>query len=107
MPQLTTDWPGYTLRGPKGPKVAKTGLSEVYWASQVPVTVSQGQTDTARPLQVIPNLTLSASESHFVLQISPLPNIEQKWFCTQNLHMGLSFQRKKTVWKSVSWFLRY
>ena len=33
--------------------------------------------------------------------------IAQKWFCTQNLHMGLSFQRKKTVWKSVSWFLRY
>ena len=26
MPQLTADWPGHTLRGPKGTKVAKTGL---------------------------------------------------------------------------------
>ena len=60
-----------------------------------------------RPLQVIPNLTLSVSESHFVLQISHLPNIAQKWFCTQNLHMCLSFQKKKTVKKSVHWFRRY
>ena len=48
-----------------------------------------------RPLQVIPNLTLSVSESHFVLQISHIPNIAQKWVCTQNLHMALSFQKKK------------
>ena len=107
MPHLTADWPVHTLRGPKGPKVAQIGLSGVYWASQVPVMASRGQTDTARPLQVIPNLTLSVSESHFVLQISHLPNIAQKWVCTQNLHMALSFQKKKTVWNSVSWFLRY
>ena len=34
MPQLTADWPGHTLRGPKGPKVAKTGLSRVIWTNQ-------------------------------------------------------------------------
>ena len=48
MPQLTADWPGYTLRGPKGPKVAQTGLSGVGWASQAPVRASQGQSDTAK-----------------------------------------------------------
>ena len=40
MPQLTADWPVHTLRGPKGPKIAQTGLSGVYWASQVPVRAS-------------------------------------------------------------------
>ena len=41
------------------------------------------------------NMNLCISEPHFVLQISQPPNIAQKWFFTQNLHMGLSFQKKK------------
>ena len=48
MPKLTADWPGQTLRGPKGPKVAQTGLLAVGWASQVPVRASRGQSDTAK-----------------------------------------------------------
>ena len=40
MPQLTADWPGHTLRDPKGPKVAKTGLSQVIWTNQGPVRAS-------------------------------------------------------------------
>ena len=96
--------PWEALRGPKLPKLVSQGLAG-------PVRCQSGHLEVnltlLRPLQVIPNLTLSVSESNFVLQISHLPNIAQKWFCTQNLHMGLSFQKKKTVWKSVSWFLRY
>ena len=53
------------------------------------------------------NLNLSTSEPHFVFQISLLPNIAQKWFCMQNLHMDLSFQEKKTVYRSVTWFTSY
>ena len=30
MPQLTADWSGHTQRGPKGPKVAQTGLFTSY-----------------------------------------------------------------------------
>ena len=37
-------------------------------------------------------MNLSISEPHFVLQISQPPNIAQKWFCIQNLHMGDSTQ---------------
>ena len=40
MPQLTADWPGHTLRGPKGPKDANTGLSWVIWTNQGPVRAS-------------------------------------------------------------------
>ena len=48
MPQLTTDWRSHTLRGPKGPKAAQTGISGVGWAIQVPVRASRGQSDTAK-----------------------------------------------------------
>ena len=40
MPKLTANWPGHTLRGPKGPKVAKTGLSRVIWTNQGPVCMT-------------------------------------------------------------------
>ena len=40
-------------------------------------------------------MIVSVSESDFGLQISQPPNITQKWFCIQNLHMDLSFQKKK------------
>ena len=53
------------------------------------------------------NINLPISELHFVLQISQPPNITQKWFCIQNLHMDISFQKKQTVYKSVYWFPRY
>ena len=53
------------------------------------------------------NMNLSVSEPNFVLQISQPPDIAEILFCIQNLHMNLSFQKKKTVQKSVSWFLRY
>ena len=48
-----------------------------------------------------------SQKSHFVLQISWLPKIIQNWFCILNLHMDLSFQEKKTVCKSVTWFTSY
>ena len=80
------------LRGLKLPKLVPQGLTG-------PVRCQSGHFEVnltlLRSLQVIPNLTLSVSEPHFVLQISHLPNMAQKWFCTQNLHMGLSFQKKK------------
>ena len=44
---------------------------------------------------------------HFISQISPSHKIEQKRFCMQNLRMDLSFQEKKTIWKSDTWLLRY
>ena len=37
----------------------------------------------------------SVQEPRFVLGISRPPLIAKKWFCTQNLPMGLSFQEKK------------
>ena len=40
IPQLTADWPGHTQRGPKGPKVAQTGISLVMWNRQGPVGTS-------------------------------------------------------------------
>ena len=97
MPQLTSDWPDHTLRGPKGPKVAQTGLSGVSWARQGPVSASQANLVLLRPFQVIPNMTLSISEPHFAWQIFQPPNIAQKWFCIQSLHMDLGFQKEKMV----------
>ena len=41
------------------------------------------------------NMNLSVSEPHFVSQISHHPKIAEKWFCTQNLRMDISFQEKK------------
>ena len=52
-------------------------------------------------------LFVSNPESHFVLKISRPPNITQKWFYIQNLRMDLSFQEKKTIWKSDTWLPRY
>ena len=40
-------------------------------------------------------MIVSVWESHLGLQISQPPNITQKRFCIQNLHMDLSFQKKK------------
>ena len=40
---------------------------------------------------------LSISEPGFVLQITQLPLIAQNWFCIQNLHMDLSFQKEKRI----------
>ena len=40
------------------------------------------------------NMNLSTLEPHFVLQISQSANIAEKWFCIQNFHMDLSFQKK-------------
>ena len=53
------------------------------------------------------NTYFSIPEPLFVLQISQLPKVAQNWFCIQNLHMELSFQKKKTVLKSIHWFRRY
>ena len=41
------------------------------------------------------NMYLSILEPGFVLQISQPPKIAQNWFCIHNLHMDLSFQKKK------------
>ena len=104
MPQLTSDWPGDTLKGLKGPKLVSQG-----WPGPDRSQLGHLRANLAliRPLQIIPDMTLSISESYFVYQISQAPNIAQKWFCIQNLHMDLSFQKKKTVWKYFSRLLRY
>ena len=47
-----------------------------------------------RQLQVITNMIVSASEFHFGFQISQPPNITQKWFCIQNLHMDLRSKKQ-------------
>ena len=52
------------------------------------------------------NTYFSIPEPLFVLQISQLPKVAQNWFCIQNLHMELSFQKKKEILKSVHWFRR-
>ena len=52
------------------------------------------------------NMQLSVSEPYFALLISWSPKIAQKWFCIQNLRLDLSFQEKKTIWKSNAWFTR-
>ena len=65
-------------------------------------TKNAGHSGSVRTTQVSMNINLSISEPHFVLQISQPPNIAQKWFCIQNLHMDISLQKKQTVYKSVS-----
>ena len=69
MPHLNSDRPDHVLRGPKGPRVAQTGLSGVAWARQGPVSASRGNLALSRPLQIIPDMPLSISEYYFVLQI--------------------------------------
>ena len=62
---------------------------------------------TLRPQVVLGdsmNMNLSTFEPNFVFQISQPPNIGQKWFCIPNLQMDRSFQKKKTVCKSTTWF---
>ena len=41
------------------------------------------------------NMYLSIPEPRIVSLISQPPKIAQNWFCIQNLHMYLSFQKKK------------
>ena len=50
MTQLAPDWPGYTLRGPHGPKVARPGFSGCVRATQGPVEASKGHSDTVRTI---------------------------------------------------------
>ena len=100
MPQLTADWPGHTLRDPKGPKGCLGPIRGQSWHLEAHLAL-------LLPLQVIPSMTLSSSESHFVFQISQPPNIGQKLFCIQNLQMDISFQEEKTVYKYVTWFTNY
>ena len=68
MPKLAADWPGHTLRGPKGPKVAQTGLSLVIWTLQGPVRASWGQSVTAET-------TSGHYQYDFGMKISQSPNI--------------------------------
>ena len=53
------------------------------------------------------NMNLSVSKTHFASQISRPHQIAQNWFCIQNLGLDLSFQEKKAVCKSVTWFKSY
>jgi len=53
------------------------------------------------------NLNLSVSETSFVLQISQPPKFAETRFCIQNLRVDLSFQEKKTIYKSVHLLSRY
>ena len=94
MPQLTADWPSHTLRGPKLPKLVSQGLPGPVRGHSRHLEANLA---LIRPLQAIPNMTLSILELHFVLQISQPTIIAQKWFCIQNLHLDLSCQIKKKV----------
>ena len=58
-------------------------------------------------LSVSINLNLSISQPYFVFKISQPPNMAQKWLCIQRSQMDLSFQERKTVCNSVSWFTSY
>ena len=42
-------------------------------------------------------------QNHILFHNYPGP----KWFCIQNLYIDLSFQEKKTLWKSDTWLPRY
>ena len=79
MPQLSADWPGHTLRGPKWPKVSQTGFSQDIWTRHGEKGQLEANLALQRPLQVITNMIMAVSESHFGLQISQPPNITQKW----------------------------
>ena len=82
------------LRGPKLPQLVSQGVSG-------PLSGQSGHLKaTLRqwgPLQVSINMYLSISEPGFVLQISQPPKIAQNWFCIQNLHKDLSFQKKTST----------
>ena len=80
------------LRGPELPKLVSQGWPGPDRGQLVHLGANLS---LLRPLKIIPDMTLSISESYFVLQISQSPNIAQKWFYIQNLHMDLSFQKKK------------
>ena len=108
------EWP---WNSPTGPWVAPTHPERPFWATWGPwgcLGIWPGQSGASQaflvlwgPLQVSMNMYFSMPETNFVLQISQPPEITQNWFCIQNLHMDLSFQKKKTVLKSVHWFRRY
>ena len=96
-----TNWP---LSGPGHPWETSLGNSGPLRASQDMIRSVRVEMGHLRAilvlwgtLQVSMNMNLSISEPNFVLQISQSPNNAQKWFCIQNLLMGLSFQKKKTV----------
>ena len=95
-------------RCPHWPLPVPDNLWETSLGNLGPLRASQGMTRPASsqlghlkailvlwgPLQISMNIILSIS---IVLQISQPPNIVQKWFCIQNLHMDISFQKKQTV----------
>ena len=97
--RLTSKCPDWHLTGPVNPWGTSLGNFRPLRASR-PVSGQLGHLRAIPvlwgPLQVNMNMNLCISESIFVLQISQPPKITQKWFCTQNLHMDLSFQKKKT-----------
>ena len=102
--RLTSRCPDWHLTGPANPWETNLGNFGPTGASEGltrPVSSQFGHLMAIPvlkvPLQVNMNMNLCISEPHSVLQISQPPNIAQKWFYTQNLHMGLSFQKKKTV----------
>ena len=77
-----------------GQLMPSEGLSGYYWATQGHL---KAPLRLWGPIYVSMNMYLSISEHSFVVQISQPPKIAQNWFCIQNLHMDLSFQKKKTV----------
>ena len=107
MTRLAPDWPSHTMKGPQGPQVAPTGRSGGVGANQGPVGTSQGNSEAVRtPLGQYNVLVYFRTQFCFA-NISPPPKIAQNWFCIQNLHTDLSFQKNKLVKKSVYWFWGY
>ena len=74
--------PWEALRGPKLPKLVFQGCPAPDRGQLVHLGANFA---LLRPLQVIPNTTLSISKPYFVLQISQPPNIEHKWFFFQKV----------------------
>ena len=80
------------FRGPKLPQLVFQGVSRPLRGQSQHLKATLVQWG---PLQVSMNMYFSEPESHFVFQISRPSKIAQNWFCIQNLHMDLSFQKKE------------
>ena len=98
-----SEWPEHPLRD-WGQLGASEGLSGYDRASKV----------ISRPLwcwweHFMSILIWTCLFRKFVLSFKHLnpPKIANNWFCIYNLHMDLSFQKKKTAKKSVYWFWKY
>ena len=101
------NWP---KRGPESSQVAPSGPSSQKWLNRCYNCSYLDRFQKMWELLIKKFQFLSElcnQESHFVLQISQHSKSAQKWLCTQNLRMDISFQERKKIWKSGTWLPRY